>query len=182
MGKSIIFIQLLYNLLTNNHVFLYDMKNAIFIITLIILLILVQVMPAFSQTKKIKEQSMITGKDITITVQGEQKNSLKTPERYNPTLLFTRNGDGLLLGNPCAEEVMRYYLFHYEIVPQQQGISGSRYFFHNTWANIKLFFKNSPGWKKRMRKKIATCRIKTGDFVGFELDFNTFEKENKEMN
>lgn len=117
---------------------------------------------------------MMTGKEITITVDGASKESLKTPERYSPTLLFTRDGDGLLLGNPCAEEVMRYYEFHYEIVPRQQGISGSRYFFHNTWANIKLFFKNGPGWKRKMRKMIERCRIKTGDFVGFKVNIGTF--------
>lgn len=153
------------------------MKTSIMLITCSVMLFLGSLYPLAAQRKSIKEQSMITGKDITITVEGEHKKSLKTPERYNPTLLFTRNGDGLLLGNPCAEEVMRYYEFHYEIVPRQQGISGARYFFHNTWANIKLFFKNGPGWKRKMRKMIERCKVKTGDFVGFKLNLDTFEIE-----
>ncbi len=130
-----------------------------------------------AQVKKIKEQSMITGKDITISVSNADKNILKTVKRYKPVLLFKRNANGLSLGNPCAEEVMRRYKCNFEIVPRGQGISGFRYFVNNVWSDTKLFFRNGIGWKGRMNKKIAICRRKTGDFVGFNMDLPNFESD-----
>ncbi len=140
-------------------------------------LVLSNLLSVNAQVKKIKEQSMITGKDITISVSNADKNALKTVKRYKPILLFRRDASGLSLGNPCVEEVMRRYKCDFEIVPRGQGISGFRYFINNVWSDTKLFFRNGIGWKGRMNKKIAVCRRKTGDFVGFNTDLSNFDTD-----
>lgn len=112
-----------------------------------------------------KERSFITNSPNPYTIYGSNKSDLRSGEARNLTVLYRRNSQGLLLGNKCAEDIMRDYKFRYSIVPRSYQLSGSRYFFHNTWANIKLFFKNGPFWKGRMRRKIRECQKQTGDYV-----------------
>ncbi len=119
---------------------------------------------AHAQNKEIKRKSMVTGNTYRVS-EDYAKASTRTRENY--IQLYTRTPKGLLLGNKCAEDVRKECHFQYSIVPARQpNVSKSKYFFHNLWANIKLFFKNGPFWKSRMRKKIDNCREQTGDFVG----------------
>lgn len=122
---------------------------------------------SFAQIKTIREKSLVTGKEVTISIRGEYKDMAKTVERYRPIIIFKRESGTLMLGNPCAERVMRRYRFTYELVPQNLNMSPFRYFFHNFWAKTRLMFKNGPFWKGKMRRKIEKCRELTGDFVGF---------------
>lgn len=124
-----------------------------------------------AQTKTIKEKSLITGRNVNVTIQGNYRENSKVQTRKKYTQLYKRlekdkkEGIKMMLGNKCAEEVMHNYHFEYVLVPKNQGVSGSRYFFNNFFSNAKLFFKNGPFWKSRMRKKIEECRINSGDVV-----------------
>ncbi|MDX2304018.1 MAG: hypothetical protein NW226_14525 [Microscillaceae bacterium] len=118
-----------------------------------------------AQHKVIKERSLVTNKELTITVTGDYKDAIRTPTRKNYISLYKRDANKLLLGNPCAEEKMRELGFKYVVVPRNFQMSGSRYFFHNMWANTKLFFRNGPFWKSRLRNKVEKCRQQTHDFV-----------------
>jgi hypothetical protein len=120
----------------------------------------------YAQITKIKERSLVTDKEITITIEGANKKDLQTKTRESYTTIYKRNADNLLLGNRCAEKVMKDYHFRYEIVPPNYQIKSSQYFVHNFFANFKLFFKNGPFWKSRVQKKINECRKLTKDFVG----------------
>ncbi len=120
---------------------------------------------AFAQVRKLKEKSMITGKNMTITIEGNYKAITTTPMKTQPVFLYRRDADGLSLGNVCAEQTMEMYGFRYEIVPERHNISRARYFFHNAWADIKLFFNNGPFWKARAQKIINKCRQMSGDYV-----------------
>lgn len=139
------------------------MKRFIF---LFLLLSLACFLPSTqAQVKTIKEKSLITDRTITYQVGYKNQRELDTPVRRNQIAIFRRDTKNLLLGNKCAEDIMRDYKFRYAVVPPNQRISGTRYFFHNAWANIRLFFKNGPFWKNRMHKKIKECRRLTGDIV-----------------
>jgi hypothetical protein len=118
-----------------------------------------------AQVRKLKETSMVTGKNMTITIEGNYKDITKTPMKTQGIFLYRRDSQGLSLGNICAEQVMESYGFRYDIVPERHDISRRRYFLHNTWANIKLFFNNGPFWKARMQKQIDKCRQLSGDYV-----------------
>ena len=120
---------------------------------------------AIAQHKKIKERSLVTNKELTITVTGDYKDALRTPTRKKYISVYKRDSYKLLLGNPCAEEKMRECGLKYVVVPRNHPMSASRYFFHNFWANTKLFFKNGPFWKSRLRKKVEKCRQQTHDYV-----------------
>jgi hypothetical protein len=133
--------------------------------TLLFFILLTNAFTSYAQIKRIKEKSMVTNKNMTVTIVGEQKKDFQTPTRTRYTSLYRRDAKKLLLGNPCAEDVMASYGFRYEIVPKNHDMSGSRYFFHNFFADIKLFFNNGPFWKARAQKKIEKCRRATGDFV-----------------
>jgi hypothetical protein len=120
---------------------------------------------AQAQTRELKEKSMITGKSMTITIEGNYKDITKTPMKEQGNVLYRRDSQGLSLGNVCAEQTMDTYGFRYEIVPERHDISRFRYFMHNTWTDIKLFFNNGFFWKARMEKTIQKCRELSGDFV-----------------
>ncbi|MCU0447438.1 MAG: hypothetical protein MUE85_21280 [Microscillaceae bacterium] len=120
---------------------------------------------AFAQTSRLKERSMVTNKDVTITIQGNYREAKRTPTRPNYTTLYRRDANKLLLGNTCAEIVMQDYGMKYVVVPKSFEMSSTKYFFHNFFARTKLLFRNGPGWKNRMYKKVQKCRQKTGDYV-----------------
>ncbi|NJO01108.1 MAG: hypothetical protein HC880_04875 [Bacteroidia bacterium] len=61
--------------------------------------------------------------------------------------LYQRGTNNLLLGNPCAEKVMRDYHFRYEIIARSHPISGSRYFFHNSGPTPASSLKTAPSGK-----------------------------------
>lgn len=135
-----------------------------------ILLLLILSLNSFNlvaqKRKQFKEKSMITNKNMTITVEGDYKhyNRNMTKKRY--ILVYVKKSDNLLLGNKCAEDVTKGFGFQYVIVPPNQQMKGSRFFFHNFWAKFKLFFKNGPFWGGRVRKLLKKCKKMTNDYVG----------------
>ena len=108
---------------------------------------------------------MITGKDMTITIEGDYKQITTTPTRKNNTIIYRRDAKGLSLGNVCAEQTMDMYGFRYEIVPERHNMSRFKYATHNFFAHVKLFFNNGPFWKIRAQKIIDKCRKMSGDYV-----------------
>jgi len=80
---------------------------------------------------------------------------------------------GLLIGNPCMDDVIRDMGFVYVV---QTKIKTSRYgggrmnsfdrFWHNLVAKLRITFRNGPFWKFKLKKKRKECRKLTGDYVG----------------
>ncbi|HLF35235.1 MAG TPA: hypothetical protein VI583_13415 [Cyclobacteriaceae bacterium] len=90
------------------------------------------------------------------------------PKKNKIAYLIKNNPAGTLYGNPCFKEVSHKFGFEYLIVPagvapNSNGLSRSA---HNLGVNIKLFFRNGPLWKSRMKKKFERCKYGYGDFVG----------------
>ncbi|NJL13596.1 MAG: hypothetical protein HC913_11705 [Microscillaceae bacterium] len=105
------------------------MMNIQYIPLLVLMVLIGNLGIGFAQIKTIKEKSLVTGKEVTISIRGEYKDMAKTVERYRPIIIFKRAAGSLMLGNPCAERVMQRYRFTYEIVPQNLNMSPFRYFF-----------------------------------------------------
>ncbi|MCS6821036.1 MAG: hypothetical protein NZ551_04120 [Microscillaceae bacterium] len=123
-----------------------------------------QLQISFGQFYQIKEQSLATGKPITISIVGSKKDAA-TPTRPQYIKLYKRNAQNLLLGNRCAEEAMQYYGVEFVIVAKQNPIGKLRYRWHNFKANTRLFFRNGFFWKTRLQKKIDKCKDDSHDFV-----------------
>jgi hypothetical protein len=90
------------------------------------------------------------------------------PKKNKIAYLIKNNPAGTLYGNPCFKEVSHGFGFEYLVVPagvapNSNGFSRS---VHNLGINIKLFFRNGPLWKSRMKKKFERCKYGYGDFVG----------------
>lgn len=75
---------------------------------------------------------------------------------------------GLLIGNPCMEDVMNEMGFTYLI--QFKGEPGQKKalarYLHNKKTKTILFFRNGPFWKYKLNKRRRECRLQTRDFVG----------------
>ena len=90
------------------------------------------------------------------------------PKKDKVSYLIKNNPTGTLYGNPCFREVSHGFGFEYLIVPagiapNANSLSRSM---HNLGVNVKLFFRNGPFWKSRMKKKFERCKYGYGDFVG----------------
>lgn len=90
------------------------------------------------------------------------------PKRENLKYIIKNSTNGIFYGNPCALTVTRKMGFEYAV--QTKGMQGSMSdfsrFFHNFWVKTGLFFKHSPFWKIRLKKKLRECGLKSGDRVG----------------
>ena len=94
--------------------------------------------------------------------------SSKEAARKKVVYILKYNNKGLLTGNACVKEETVKMGFEYMEVCNPNASN----FFNRVWVgmynfgtNVKLTFKNGPGWKGRLKKKIAACRRNSGDFV-----------------
>lgn len=72
----------------------------------------------------------------------------------------------MLVGNACVQEYTR--LMGFEYVPAfdipGQELSSGTIFFRNLKVKTRVLFKNGPGWKRRVKRRIKQCREASGDF------------------
>ena len=75
---------------------------------------------------------------------------------------------GLLIGNPCMEEVMDDMGFVYLVQPKGQHLNKNELQrnLHNFFAKMGIMFRNGPFWKFKLKKWRGRCGAETGDFVG----------------
>lgn len=113
--------------------------------------------------------SMVTGEDVQPLYLESEPVDDKWKEREDlekgMLQFYVRHAEGLLLGNFCADDVYLDYRLDYVVVPKTQR-SAINFFFHNLWVSTKMLFRKGPFWRKRLKKKIEDCKIKTGDRNG----------------
>lgn len=97
----------------------------------------------------------------------------KQYKQRKPVEIIKTSSKGLLIGNPCMEEVynelgLRYTIQRKEYAgrPNANYVNGFYRFFINLGAKVKLLFRNGPFWKFKLNKKRKECRELSGDFVG----------------
>ncbi|TAE75686.1 MAG: hypothetical protein EAZ85_01900 [Bacteroidetes bacterium] len=116
-----------------------------------------------AQTITLKEKSMVTDKEINISISGGSRRDLATLVRPVLTTIYRRDVNGLGLHNPCVYDIMIEYGMKYDVVPEGQRISERKFSKHNRRANWKLFWRNGFFWKSKMHKKMKKCRIASGE-------------------
>jgi hypothetical protein len=133
------------------------------ILTLVIMAMCVGGMSgtAIAQQKEYRIASTNTSWDARIDEAPERQKQYKT--------IYKREAYGAFLGNKCVEESTRNMGFNYELVPKQGPgrKTAVAVFLHNSGTRFLLMFKNGPFWQLRLRKQIDACRIKTGDYIGW---------------
>lgn len=97
----------------------------------------------------------------------------KQYKKRKPVELIKTSSKGLLLGNPCMEEIykeleLRYTIQRKEFTgkPNSNYVNGFYRFFKNFGAKVKLLLRNGPFWKFKLNKKRKQCRELAGDYVG----------------
>jgi hypothetical protein len=90
------------------------------------------------------------------------------PNSTLPIVIFTYEPNEYLVGNPCAREYMleRGYLYISKDDYPNRDIDEVRMWFKIKKAEWKVFWRNGPGWKNRLRKHLKQCKSSSGDFVG----------------
>ncbi len=116
-----------------------------------------------AQTITLKEKSMVTDKDISISIAGGSRRDLATVIRTPYVTIYRRDVNSLGLHNPCVYDVMLSYGMIYDVVPEGQRVSERKFSKHNRRVNWKLFWRNGFFWKSRMHKKMKKCRIESGE-------------------
>ncbi len=73
----------------------------------------------------------------------------------------------LMTGNACVHEETEKMGFEYLVVCNKDIAETNKFyvFFYNLGTNLELTFKNGPGWKSRLKKRIVECRRHSSDFV-----------------
>lgn len=114
-----------------------------------------------------QEENLKFGDTNTTNVKPTYKTKKKTKNK-RPVQWIKNDSEGLLLGNPCMNDVTADMGFEYLI--QIKGQPGYRNelgrLAHNFAAKIGIMFRNGPFWKFRLKKERNRCREQTGDFVG----------------
>lgn len=92
--------------------------------------------------------------------------NIPTPKPPILKLLKYDNKD-LLTGNACVHDETVKMGFEYLVICNKDIEQTNRLyvFFYNLGTNIELTFKNGPGWKFRLKKRIVECRRQSSDFV-----------------
>ena len=105
-----------------------------------------------------------TNTDFNKKSRKSHKKSNNKKVRY----ILKKNTQNTSYGNPCVMEITRSKGFEYLVTLKgQPGYeSEMQRGFHNFGVNISLLFRNGPFWKSGLKKKIADCRHKSGDYVG----------------
>ncbi|MFY8033978.1 MAG: hypothetical protein ACOVMN_05630 [Flexibacteraceae bacterium] len=90
------------------------------------------------------------------------------PDSPLPIVIYTYKPNDYLVGSPCAREYMleRGYLYISKDDHPNRDIDEVKMWFIIKRAEWKVFWRNGPGWKKRLRKHLKQCKASSGDFVG----------------
>jgi len=94
--------------------------------------------------------------------------SSNAPDRKRIAILYVKNANKILYGNPCATKETHRMGFEYIVEPRNGLESKTRKgkFLNNLWVKTKLVVTRSPFWKIILNKRIKDCRMQTGDFAG----------------
>jgi len=114
------------------------------------------------------QDSLVFGDTANTNITPTNKKEDKGQKHRRIVQWVKNDSKGLLIGNPCMEDVMAEMGFTYLI--QMEGMSVYKNtigrYFHNKGVKIKLFFRNGPFWRVKLKKKRRECRLQTRDFVG----------------
>lgn len=98
----------------------------------------------------------------------DSNRSANAPQRKKIALIYVRDANKILYGNPCATKETHRMGFEYIVEPRNGLESKTRKgkFLNNLWVKTKLVVTRSPFWKAILNKRIRDCKFQTGDFVG----------------
>lgn len=128
----------------------------------ILLLLLLTTSTTYCQDK------LVFGDTANTNTMPTNKREDKSQKQKRVVQWVKNDSKGLLIGNPCMEDVMAEMGFTYLI--QMKGVSVYKNnigrYFHNKGVKITLFFRNGPFWRMKLNRKRRECRLQTRDFVG----------------
>ncbi|MBC6400153.1 MAG: hypothetical protein GDA51_09620 [Ekhidna sp.] len=101
-------------------------------------------------------------------VKKDANKPFNAPDRKNISLLYVKDANKILYGNPCAITETHQMGFEYIVEPKNGFESKTRKgkFLNNLGVKTKLVITRSPFWKLILKNRIKKCRQQTGDFVG----------------
>lgn len=105
-------------------------------------------------------------RERTSTTSYEPSHKINKNHTIIPIYLSVNSTRSVLYGNPCATNITREMGFEYHILTKMEKETITNPEWQNFLAEIKVFFKNGPFWKAKVRRGIEDCRRKTGDYVG----------------
>ena len=121
-----------------------------------------------SMTTAVGQDDLVFG-DTANTNTSPSNNQQDKNHKEKKVVLWIKNETkGLLIGNPCMEDVLSEMGFNYLI--QFKGEPGQKNgvarYFYNKRTKTVIFFRNGPFWRTKLRKRRRECRSQTRDFVG----------------
>jgi len=119
-----------------------------------------------AQRKEKKVRDYLPTENLEMTKDANR--SSNAPKRKNISLLYVKDADRILYGNPCATKETHRIGFEYIVEPKNDFESKTRKgkFLNNLGVKTKLIVTRSPFWKLILNKRIKKCRQQTGDFTG----------------
>ncbi|QSE99118.1 hypothetical protein [Fulvivirga lutea] len=114
------------------------------------------------------QDKLVFGDTPTTTKSPKYKSNPKDHKTKHPIYWVKQSSKGLLIGNPCMEEITQEMGFVYLVQPKGQAYNdnGFERNLHNFFAKLRITLKNGPFWKFKLKKWRKRCRAETGDFVG----------------
>ena len=131
-------------------------------------LIILFFMILVSMAAAIGQDDLVFG-DTANTNTSPTNNRTDRNRKVKRTVLWIKSeSKGLLIGNPCMEDVMREMGFAYliEFHGQQDKKGPIEKYLHNVGVKTTLFFRNGPFWRIKLNNRRKECRTQTRDFVG----------------
>ncbi len=114
------------------------------------------------------QEKLQFGNTGTTTESPKYKSKKRNYKNKHKIQWVKNNAKGLLVGNPCMDEVIDDMGFVYLIQPKGKVLNDSEFQrnIHNFFAKLRITFRNGPFWKFKLNKWRKRCQAETGDFVG----------------
>ncbi len=130
--------------------------------------ILVGVVIIFLSLSTYAQEKLEFGDTGTTTESPKYKSKKKDYKNKHKIQWVKNNAKGLLIGNPCMDEVIDDMGFVYLVQPKGQVLNDNEFQrnIHNFFAKLRITFRNGPFWKFKLNKWRKRCQTETGDFVG----------------
>ena len=79
--------------------------------------------------------------------------------------LYTQNPSEKLAGNECVNTLTRDFGFEYGYAFSAPGVPQNKLsiFFANVGTTLRLTGRNGFGWKRKVNKRIAQCKLSSGE-------------------
>lgn len=119
-------------------------------------------------TSAMAQKQLKFGDTPTTNKNPKYKQRAKDYKRKHVIHWVKKETKGLMIGNPCMERVFAEMEFVYLIEGkgQRNRKNGIQRFAHNFAAKARIFWRNGPFWKFKLKKKRKECRRQTGDYTG----------------